>query len=74
MAKNVHLCPPPTPTPGGQEIFSNNETANVVNDYFCTICTIETVNPLLSGKFQIESSTPKRRFQTIAKFTTLNSF
>ena len=42
-----------------QEISSNSEIANVMNDYFCTIGTNlaknieETVNPLLSGKYQI---------------------
>ena len=44
----------------GQEI-SNNEVSNVMNNYFCTIGTglaeniEETVNPLLSGEFQIKT-------------------
>ena len=71
-----------------QEICSNNEIANLMNDYFCTTGAglakniEETVNPLLSGKSQIKSSIPKFRFRSImvqdikkaiAKFTTLKS-
>ena len=54
-----------------QKISSNSEIANVMNDYFCTIGTNlaknieETVNPLLSGKYQIKSSAPKFRFKSI---------
>ena len=42
-----------------------------MNDYFCTIGTglakniEETANPLLSGKYQIKSSTPHFRFKSI---------
>ena len=60
-----------------------------MNDYFCTIGAglakniEETVNPVLSSKFQIKSSIPKSRFKSImvqhirediAKFTTSKNF
>ena len=41
----------------GEEICSNSEIANVMNEYFCTIGSglakniEETANPLLSGNF-----------------------
>ena len=74
----------------GQEISNNSEIANVMNNYFCTIGTClaknieEAENPLLSGKFQIKSSTPTTfRFKSItcrdireaiAKSTSSKSF
>ena len=60
-----------------------------MNDYFCTVCTglakyiEETENSLLSGKYQIKSSTANIRFrpimvqdirEAIAKLTTSKSF
>ena len=72
-----------------QEITNNREIANIMNDYFCTVGIglakdiEETENSLLSGKYQIKSSTANFRFrpimvqdirEAIAKLTTSKSF
>ena len=55
----------------GQEISISREIAIVMNNYFCTIGTDlaknikETVNPLLSSKFQMKSSIPKFLFKLL---------
>ena len=55
----------------GKEICSKSKIENFMNDYFCIIGAglakniEETANPLLSGKFQIHSSTPNFGFKSI---------